>query len=159
MRGAGFPACQGHATSRDWQGRQECLPHVNHPGQRSPTLAQLRFLRLRLLDAESFHLRFERRGFEVESFRGAHGRWLDEEGTPTGVLRIEAVEVREVSPPVALLSYEEWQELPGGTVVRLSSVLFRENPAAPGGVEWVHLHEGWLPGHAPVGQEPAVNGE
>ena len=57
--------------------------------------------------------------------------------------------MRDVSPPLSVLSYQEWQELPDRTVVRISTVLFRESESAPGGVEWVHLHEGWLPGHGP----------
>ncbi len=95
----------------------------------------------------------------VEGFRTSHGRWRSADGTPSGVLRIEEIEVVAVSPPLALVSYQEWQELPAGTVARLSSVLFRESDAAPGGVEWVHLHESWLPGASPQpASQPATSG-
>lgn len=50
----------------------------------------------------------------------------------------------------ALFTYEEWQEIDGAIVnARLSSVLFDRDGAAPNGMVWRHLHETWLPGHAP----------
>ena len=44
-----------------------------------------------------------------------------------------------------LLTYQEWQKFGDTTKVRLSSVLFRAKTTAPNGVEWLHLHETWLP--------------
>lgn len=58
---------------------------------------------------------------------------------------IQQLEVRWSGPDVVLLTYEEWQADIGETRGRLSSALFRVNVDAPLGVEWVHLHETWLP--------------
>lgn len=58
---------------------------------------------------------------------------------------IQQVRVRWASAEVCLLTYEEWQSDVSETRGRLSSALFRKNPEAPLGVEWVHLHETWLP--------------
>jgi len=50
-----------------------------------------------------------------------------------------------------LATYEAWQEREGATTVRLSTVLFRVRAGLRNGFEWLHLHETWLKGHAPVG--------
>ncbi len=65
-------------------------------------------------------------------------------------IRIENVRLLGAMGEHALLAYEEWQEI-GGVIVnaRLSSVLFERDDAAPGGILWRHLHETWLPNHAP----------
>ncbi|CAB1072082.1 hypothetical protein D1AOALGA4SA_1436 [Olavius algarvensis Delta 1 endosymbiont] len=42
-----------------------------------------------------------------------------------------------------LLTYEEWQ-YDCETTARVSRALFRRSSSHPG-VEWVHLHETWLP--------------
>ena len=48
-----------------------------------------------------------------------------------------------------LVSYEEWQTVGDAVTARVSSALFRDSPSAPNGLAWVHLHETYLPGHAP----------
>ncbi|RQR66937.1 DUF3291 domain-containing protein [Burkholderia sp. Bp9126] len=53
---------------------------------------------------------------------------------------------------VALVKYREWRSFLGETTGRMSSVLFRNEPAAPGGVTWDHMHETWLEGHGPSEQ-------
>lgn len=85
----------------------------------------------------------------VDGFRSAHGRWQDGDGVGRGRIRVEAIELRLLAPPLALLTYEEWHDLEGATRGRLSSVLLRQRADAPGGVEWVHLHETWLGVEAP----------
>jgi hypothetical protein len=77
----------------------------------------------------------------VDAIRRAHGRWVD---TP-GVIRIENFRLHQAGGGLALATYEEWHDLPGETVGRLSSVLFGPNEEAPNGLEWLHLHEVWLP--------------
>lgn len=58
---------------------------------------------------------------------------------------IQQVETQWTGNDVVLLTYEEWQSDVADTRGRLASALFRVNEHAPGGVEWVHLHETWLP--------------
>jgi hypothetical protein len=91
----------------------------------------------------------------VESAHDAH---------PDGFgIRIENVQTRDHVVAAAdhgdgdagdrcLLTYEEWQTNRGGDgdeTARLSTVLFREAPDAPGGVAWRHVHETWLPDAGP----------
>ena len=65
-------------------------------------------------------------------------------------IRIENCALRIDNGPYCLGTYEEWQDLAGRTTARLSTVLFRRRAGARNGLEWVHLHETWLPGHAPA---------
>jgi len=60
-------------------------------------------------------------------------------------IRIRQVEGRYRDAAVALMTYEEWQETDGSVRGRASSALFRERADTPCGVEWLHLHETWLP--------------
>jgi hypothetical protein len=48
---------------------------------------------------------------------------------------------------LALCTYEEWQESADATTARLSSVLFRQQTAAPQGLVWLHVHETWMALH------------
>lgn len=50
---------------------------------------------------------------------------------------------------LCLITYEEWQQTGEVKTGRLSTALFRRRAAAPNGVEWLHVHETWLPGAAP----------
>lgn len=56
---------------------------------------------------------------------------------------------RVVEFGLALMTYEEWQRLDDRKAGRLSSALFRVKAETPNGVEWMHLHETWLPHAAP----------
>jgi len=58
---------------------------------------------------------------------------------------IEDVHVRSPSPSLFVATYEEWQENAGEISARLSSVVFRKKQGLPNGLEWVHVHEVWLP--------------
>ena len=62
---------------------------------------------------------------------------------------IENCQVRWSDAEACVGTFEEWQESGGVTCARLSSVLFRRNATKRNGLEWVHLHETWLPGKAP----------
>ena len=59
-------------------------------------------------------------------------------------IEIRNVETRHTGDNHALVRYEEWQESPDGTTGRLSTVLFEDDPDAPGDVVWLDLHETWL---------------
>ncbi|NOK59312.1 MAG: hypothetical protein GFH27_549283n228 [Chloroflexi bacterium AL-W] len=72
------------------------------------------------------------------SFWGAYGVQ-----NPPFTVRIKNIQCRVVSKPYCLLTYEEWQTGERETA-RLSTVLFRQVPNQDR-VEWVHLHETWLP--------------
>lgn len=84
--------------------------------------------------------RVHRRGSLMAGLRSAHGKWAD---TP-GHIWIESVRLLHREGNLALVSYEEWQEVDGETAVRLSSVLFAVAPDAPNGLSWLHLHEVWM---------------
>ena len=78
----------------------------------------------------------------LESLKGALGRWNN---SP------EKIEIRKISPLLLaggwiLVRYEEWH-LPslGEPEGRISTASFRSNSEAPLGLEWVRLHETWLP--------------
>lgn len=64
-------------------------------------------------------------------------------------IAIKNIRTRLLIPPLALLTYEEWQFENGHETARLSTVLLREDPGAPRGISWVHLQETWLPGKSP----------
>ena len=76
----------------------------------------------------------------VASLRAAHGVQQ-----ASFSIAIKNIRTRMLRPPLALLTYEEWQTEGDRTTARLSSVLLRDEPSSPGGVTWVHLHETWLP--------------
>ncbi len=82
----------------------------------------------------------------VDAVRGAYGRWRDAPGT----IRIENFRLHQRDGALAMATYEEWHDLASGRVGRLSSILFGENPDAPNGLDWLHLHEVWMPGYAPA---------
>jgi hypothetical protein len=82
----------------------------------------------------------------VDAVRGAYGRWRD----AAGRIRIENFRLHQHGDGLAMATYEEWHDLGRVRVGRLSSILFGANPAAPNGLEWLHLHEVWVPGYAPA---------
>jgi len=64
-------------------------------------------------------------------------------------IRIQNCRVRFGDAACCLGTYEEWQHLSEATTARLSTVLFRRHGGARSGLQWHHLHETWLAGHAP----------
>lgn len=76
----------------------------------------------------------------VEAIRAAHGRW----SSAPGQIRIENFRLHQSGGDYALATYEEWHEVAGESVGRLSSVLFGPNEQTPNGLEWLHLHEVWI---------------
>ena len=79
----------------------------------------------------------------LEGIRESYGR--DEPGAFD--IAIRNVELIRRVDDHATVRYEEWQETDGETTGRISTVLFRERPDAPGGLTWVDLHETWLEGN------------
>lgn len=75
--------------------------------------------------------------------------WMrDLEGSLEGhefEIRIENLEERTPAPGIIIVTYEEWQTRDGETTARQSTAVFREKAEAPNRVEWIHVHETWLP--------------
>jgi hypothetical protein len=59
---------------------------------------------------------------------------------------IEDADLRLRQGELTIVTYEEWQRHADGTVTgRLSTVIFRARAGTPNGLEWLHVHETWLP--------------
>lgn len=75
----------------------------------------------------------------LQMMRGEHGTKPDIE------MRTDNYRLRVEEGDLILFTYQEHGEAGGLAKSTLISVLMRRNPAAPNGVEWVHLHEVALP--------------
>ena len=136
-----------HRFFQDWF--NGALPDSDDPGVARLTAAL----------AEGFQLispqgELHDRAAVIEQVRRAHGRWRASgaagaagttEKAEKATIRIENARVRHLAGDLALVTYEEWQQVDGASRGRLSSAWFRRNESAPAGVEWLHLHEVWLP--------------
>ena len=80
----------------------------------------------------------------IERLRGAHGSWATGSERP-GRIWIEKLRVRRSVEDWAIVTYEEWQEVGGETRGRISTAVFGRREGTPNGVEWLHVHETWLP--------------
>lgn len=56
-------------------------------------------------------------------------------------IEIHNVDLIDSTGDQHLVLYEEWQERPEGWNGRVSSVLFREEPTKPNGLEWVFVQD------------------
>jgi len=52
---------------------------------------------------------------------------------------------KELTPNYLIVMYEEWQKIADNDIGRLSTAIFRKNNLLDSGVEWLHVHETWLP--------------
>jgi hypothetical protein len=67
-------------------------------------------------------------------------------GTRPGFrLWTDQIAVRQANADLMLVTYREWQQRDQATNARLSSALFQTWADAPNGVQWLHVHETWLP--------------
>jgi hypothetical protein len=66
-------------------------------------------------------------------------------GRPDLKIWIERPLLRRRDGPLTLVTYQEWQTEGGRTRGRASTALFLDDPAAPNGLSWAHVHETWLP--------------
>lgn len=82
----------------------------------------------------------ETRAPVVRGLRAAHGAL-----GPEFRIRIERAVALAVGADPCVVRYEEWQRTPAGVTGRLSTAVFRPNPVLANGVEWVSVHETWLP--------------
>ena len=60
-------------------------------------------------------------------------------------LWVKNIKCHLVEGNLCLVTYEEWGDVNGKITARLSSALFRRNPKTINGVEWVHVHEVYIP--------------
>lgn len=79
----------------------------------------------------------------VDRLRAAHGIWR--QGSQPGRIWIENLQVRHTVGSQAMVLYEEWQEIEGETRGRLSTAILQRLEGTPNGLEWLHVHEVWMP--------------
>lgn len=103
------------------------------------------FARMSDVLAEGFHLigpdgALVGRGEILAAVRGAHGSRGSEFTIRTGECRFRAG-----GRGLGVVTYEEWHEEGHSRRGRISTAVFQDRADAPNGVEWVHVHETWLP--------------
>lgn len=87
----------------------------------------------------------------IEEFEGLHGQLAGKEDAFQ--ITVEDFRVLRHLDDKVLATYEEWHVLDGKSSARLSTALFGPREDLPLGVEWLHIHETWLPGRAPTAGE------
>lgn len=110
--------------------------------------------------AECFHLvtpqglRMERESL-LASLKEAYGC---RKGT---IFNIECrnVKVLHSIGDAHLVAYEEWQTIGETKTARISSSWFREDPKLPNQLQWLHVHETWIPGMGPPSSKEMWNPE
>ena len=107
------------------------------------------FSRLSDVLGESFHMvspdgELVGRGEVLAVLRAAHGS----KGADF-VLRAEECRFRTGSRRLGVVTYEEWQEEGGTSRGRIATAVLQDRADAPNGVEWVHVHQTWLPAREP----------
>jgi hypothetical protein len=146
----GSAAATTEATMEDRCAREIVELHGFFEGWFNDELDDAAFTRLEQALATDFVMvtpdgRVVERRTLLEGLRGARGAWTGGRDRPGGRIRVENVRAQWIGSGVAVLTYEEWQDRDGVARGRLSSVVMRPRDDAPNGVEWVHLHETWLP--------------
>ena len=121
-----------HAAFEDWMGQVE------------PTVD---FGRCRAALGPGFHIvepdgRVRDRDSLLPGLEAARGARADP--TDPFRIRIEEAEIRLVDGRFCLATYVERQRGGGRLSARRSTVLFRDRPGGPNGVEWLHVHETWI---------------
>ena len=80
------------------------------------------------------------RGPLLSTLEGLYG---SRRGEPLSI-HTEEMQVRWRQGPLTLVTYVERQRTSEGTTRRFSSAVLREDPQAPCGWSWVHVHETWI---------------
>ena len=124
-----------HQFLEDWF--NGVLPPTNQAFDRFDSVMAERFLLISPNGVRS------ERGELVDRLRDAHGIWR--QNAQPGRIWIENIQVRHIVGSQAMVLYEEWQEIDGEARGRLSTVVFQRRDGTPNGVEWLHLHEVWMP--------------
>lgn len=79
----------------------------------------------------------------LDRLRRAHGIWR--QNSRPGRIWIENLQVRHTVGSQAMILYEEWQEIEGESRGRLSTAVLQRAAGTPNGLEWLHVHEVWMP--------------
>jgi hypothetical protein len=74
----------------------------------------------------------------IVGLRAAHG------ARPKLRIWIERPLLRRREGRLSVVTYEEWQTEAGRTTARASTALFLDDPDAPNGLLWAHVHETWM---------------
>lgn len=74
----------------------------------------------------------------MDGLRGEHN------GRSQFRIWIEKFQLQQQHGDIAIVTYEEWQEIGTTITSRLSSAVFQQDPTAPNGVKWLHVHETWV---------------
>lgn len=103
------------------------------------------FSRLSDVLAEGFHMvspdgEVIGRGEILSALRAAHGSKVAD-----FVIRTDECRFRSGSRRLGVVTYEEWQEEGGTRRGRIATAVLQDRADAPNGVEWVHVHQTWLP--------------
>ena len=78
----------------------------------------------------------------LAALRKAHGAHVGEGSIS---IRVVNIQPRQLSDDHWLVTYEEWQTEGRVERGRISSALFGRRSGTPNDVEWLHVHETWLP--------------
>ena len=79
----------------------------------------------------------------VDAIRKGYGGWRGQ--GESWKIEIRNVQLRQDLGNALVVTYEEWQFLGQQTRARLSTVVFGKKEGTPNGLEWLHIHEVWMP--------------
>ena len=102
------------------------------------------FARFESVMAEGFEIispvgKAMKRDVILKAVRGGHGK------EPDAKIWIENYRHLLTNGDLSLVSYEEWQVTGGTKRGRLSTALLRVTEKTPNNLQWLHVHETWLP--------------
>ncbi len=106
------------------------------------------FSRLRDVVADGFQIVFPNgqmidRDDLLERVRSAHG--TDGRTGPPLRIWVDGYRSRAIDEGLQLTTYQEWHLTEGAPRGRRVTAELRRRPGARNGVEWLHVHEVWLP--------------
>jgi hypothetical protein len=106
------------------------------------------FSRLRDVVADGFQIIFPNgqivdRADLLERVRAAHG--TDAVVGPPLRIWVDGYRSRAIDEGLQLVTYQEWHQDEGAPRGRRVTAVLRRRSGARNGVEWLHVHEVWLP--------------
>jgi hypothetical protein len=85
--------------------------------------------------------RLDRKGL-IDDLWAFHGGYQDN----TFDIEIKNYQNRSIQEGLYIVTYEEWTQIDENLDARLSTVIFKNREGTQNRVEWLHVHETWLPG-------------